>query len=243
THLTLSSVRPDPRARAAALRAEVDEVGLEIADVFLTSSLELGRLTPTSRVGDDVDELRAIFRDTVELTSALGAPGITLLPGVVDDGLSVDEGVARAAEGLAPLVEMGAERGLGVSVEPHFGSCIETPEATSQLLEQCPGLMITLDPSHFAYVGCTAQQMAPLAPRTRHVQIRPGGPGVMQSKVRDNQIDLRVLFDALHDAGYDGWVACEYVWMQKWGCDEVDNLSETKLLADLLRGLVAEVWS
>jgi sugar phosphate isomerase/epimerase len=243
THLTLSSVRPDPRARGRRLREDVDAAGLEVADVFLTSSLELGRVTPTSRVDGDVAELRDIFRATVELTDELGAPGITLLPGVVDEGRSADEAIALAAEGLAPLVEMGGERGLRVSVEPHFGSCIETPEATALLLEQCPGLMVTLDPSHFAYVGCSTEQMTALAPRTGHVQIRPGGPGVMQSKVADNQIDLGLLFRSLRDAGYDGWIAAEYVWMSKWRCDEVDNTGESKRLLELMSGLAAEVWT
>ncbi len=240
THVTVPSVVADPRRRADEVRAAVDAAGLAVADVFLTSSLELDRVTPTSRTGDDVEELRAIFRAMVDFAEALSAPGVTLLPGVVVEGRSELESIELAAEGLRPLVEMGAERGLGVSVEPHTGSCIETPEATMELLERCPGLTVTLDPSHFAYLGCSTERMTVLAPRTRHVQIRPAGPGVMQCKVPDNEVDLELLVRSLADAGYDGWFASEFVWMAKWGCDAVDNTAESARLRELLVRLVGE---
>jgi hydroxypyruvate isomerase len=51
-----------------------------------------------------------------------------------------------------------------------------------------------------------------------------------------------LLHRSLHAAGYNGWIACEYVWMEKWRCDEVDNTSETKLLRELLATQVAEIW-
>ena len=241
THVTVSSLRPDPIRRAAELRADIEAAGLRVADVFLTSSMELDRLTPTSRHDGDVAELNDIFSATVSFAEALDAPGVTLLPGIVANGQSMDEALDLAAEGLTPLVRMGAERGLGVSVEPHVGSLIETPEATCQLVERCPGLTITLDPSHYAYVGCSTAQMTAVAEHTRHVQIRPAGPGVMQCKVPENQVDLPLLLGALHDTGYSGWIASEFVWMEKWRCDEVDNTAESKRLGQLLSKLVAEV--
>lgn len=243
THVTVPSVVADPQRRATEVRAAVDTAGLHVADVFLTSSLELGRVTPTSRIGDDVAELRATFRATVEFAALLDAPGVTLLPGVASDGQSPSDAIALAAEGLSALVDIAGERGLAVSVEPHFGSCIETPEATLELLAACPGLTVTLDPSHFIYLGCSTERMTALASRTRHVQIRPGGPGVMQCKVPDNQIDLELLLRSLHDVGYSGWIASEYVWMEKWRCDEVDNTAESKRLGELLATLVAKVFS
>jgi len=243
THVTVPSVVAGPQHRADEVRAEVEAVGLQVADVFLTSSLELARVTPTSRVGDDVAELRNIFRATVQFAAALDAPGVTLLPGVVADGQALPEAISMAAEGLAALVDIGGERGLGVSVEPHFGSCIETPEATAELLDACPGLTVTLDPSHFMFLGCSTERMTALASRTRHVQIRPGKPGVMQCKVPDNEIDLSLLLRSLHDVGYDGWIASEYVWMEKWRCDEVDNTSESKRLGALLSTLVTEIFT
>jgi sugar phosphate isomerase/epimerase len=239
THVTVPSVVADPRARAADVRRDTDAAGLVVSDVFLTASLDLGRITPTSAVPGDQSELREIFAASVTFAAELGAPGITLLPGVVDEGRTVTEAIAAAAEGLAPLVDMGAAAGLGVSVEPHFGSCIEDPETTAELLERCEGLTITLDPSHFVYAGWPVTSMLPLLGRTRHVQIRPGAEGVMQAKVRDNGFDLPLLVAGLVDIGYDGWLASEYVWMEKWRCDEVDNTGESGRLRVLLAELVA----
>jgi hypothetical protein len=62
----------------------------------------------------------------------------------------------------------------------------------------------------------------------------------MQCKVPDNQIDLARLVASLRDVGYAGWFASEYVWMDKWGCDEVDNTSESKRLGQLLASLLQE---
>jgi len=241
THVTVSSVLGGPEQRAEQVRIDVEAAGLDVADVFLTSSMQLERLTPTSRHGNDEAELRTIFQATVEFAAALGAPGITLLPGVVADGQSVAEAIGLAAAGLAPLVAMGAESGLGVSVEPHVGSCIESPEAAGRLLERCDGLTVTLDPSHFMYAGWTLPAMMPLPPNTRHVQIRPGGHGVMQCKVPDSEMDLKALIGGLVQCDYDGWLASEYVWMEKWRCDEVDNTAESARLGVLLRSLLSGV--
>jgi len=241
THVTVSSVLAGAVRRAEQVRADVEAAGLEVADVFLTSSMQLDRLTPTSRHGDDEDELRRIFRATVDFAVAVGAPGITLLPGVVAERQSLSEAIDLAAAGLAPLVTMGAESGLGVSVEPHVGSCIESPEATGQLLDRCDGLTVTLDPSHFTYAGWMLPAMLPLLPRTRHVQIRPGGNGVMQCKVPDNELDLKALIGGLVECEYDGWLASEYVWMEKWRCNEVDNTAESARLGVLLHSLLSGV--
>lgn len=239
THVTVPSVRADPLGRAAIVKADAAAAGLEIADVFLTSSLELARVTPTSREGDDQAELQSIFEAMVAFAVALDAPGITLLPGIVADGQSVTDAIGWSAAGLAPLVAMGAEAGLGVSVEPHFGSCIESPDATAELLDRCDGLTITLDPSHFAFQAWPVPTMLQLLPRTRHVQIRPAADGVMQAKVADNGFDLPLLVSGLVSQGYQGWIASEYVWMSKWRCDEVDNTGESGRLRLVLEELLS----
>lgn len=241
THVTLSSVRSSAATRAAQVGADVAGAGLVVSDVFLTSSMDIERLTPTSRHAGDMDELRSIFADTLEFASRLGAPGVTLLPGVVEEGVTRDGAISRAAEGLRPLVDMGADLGLAVSVEPHVGSCIETPEETLVLLDRCPGLTITFDPSHYIYQGIDTARMLPVLSRTRHVQIRPAAPGVMQARTAENAIDLPAIFGRLASDGYSGWVASEFVWMEKWRCNETDNTGESARLRDLMRSLVGEV--
>lgn len=238
THVTVDTVVADPDVAATAVAERVAPFGLAVADVFLTADLDLARVSPTSCVPGDQARLAAVFDAMLAFAAVLDAPGVTLLPGIVADGQSADAAIGAAAEGLAPLVAAGASRGLGVSVEPHFGSVIESPAATALLLERCPGLTITLDPSHYVYSGWTVADMQPLLDRTRHVQIRPAADGRMQLKVADNGFDLAGLLGALRASGYDGWLASEYVWMEKWRCDEVDNTGES----GRLRAVLAELW-
>ncbi len=46
--------------------------------------------------------------------------------------------------------------------------------------------------------------------------------------------DFPRMAKALRRLKYTGWICLEYVWMDKWDCNRVDNLSETVLLRDVL---------
>jgi sugar phosphate isomerase/epimerase len=239
SHTKLSAVTRDPAGAAAAVKGLAEAAGLEVSDVFLTADPDLGRMCPTSRVDEDQAHLREIFDRVLSFAVACGSPGVTMLPGIVQEGQAVEAAIDLAAEGLAPLVHAGQELGLGVSVEPHVGSCIESPAATRRLLDRCPGLTLTLDPSHFAYQGWQVPEIVELIDRTRHVQIRPAAEGVMQALVSEDAVDLRGFVSALSAGGYSGWVAAEYVWMEKWNCNRVDNTGETYLLKNKLLELIS----
>lgn len=240
SHVTVSSVQADPVHRAEQVRSAAERHGLSIADVFLTADADLARLSPSSRFADDENRLRALFEDVLTFAEATGSRGVTLLPGVVEPGVDPLEALQRCAYTLRDLVAQGRAHDLAVSVEPHVGSCIESPEDTRLLLDECPGLMVTLDPSHYAYQGWTVPSILGLIERTRHVQIRPARTGVMQALVAEDDVDLALLISTLVESGYDGWVAAEYVWMEKWDCNRVDNTSETFLLRRTLHELINE---
>jgi hypothetical protein len=52
--------------------------------------------------------------------------------------------------------------------------------------------------------------------------------------LKHNTIDFADLVKKLMSQAYSGWYAVEYVWIDWEHCNEVDNLSETILLRDLL---------
>ncbi len=243
TSVTVPEIVADARARAQGILAATESRGLVVADVFLTAHhLDLTRLSPTSRHPGDVAELASIYRATVEFASAVGAPGITLLPGVIEEGVSRELAFERSAESLSSLVSLAGERGLGVSVEPHLGSLIPTAADVLELIERTPGLTVTLDPAHLVYDGATtAEGVLRLVPVTRHLQARFGGPGVMQGRLEDNVIDYAAVIRGLVDGGYSGWLASEFVWMSKWECDRVDNTAESARMLDYLRSIVASL--
>lgn len=240
THVKLSQVMEDPAREADHLLQRVAPHGLDVADVFFTPSMDLNDLTPSHPSADQQERSYDLLSATIEFASRVGVSGVTMLPGVVHPADSYGSAIERASQSLRRRVELAGEKGLSLSVEPHFGSCIDTPERTATMLEKTPGLSITLDPSHYVFSGATMGELNELLPRTRHVQIRPGSPGVMQSRVRDGEIDLEFLVDALLASDYEGWLAAEYVWMEKWGCDAVDNTTETTFLKAELDRILAE---
>ena len=59
----------------------------------------------------------------------------------------------------------------------------------------------------------------------------------MQSLIQHNVIDYPRVVRALRDSGYEGYICVEYVWVDWEGCNEVDTLSETIQMRDLLRSV------
>lgn len=237
TQVKLSSVVHDPAAEAARVGRVAEAAGLAIADVFLIPANDLESLAPNHPDPAVREASLALYRSTLAFARALGAPGVTVLPGVCFAGDSLEQAIARASEDLGRRVELADALGLRLSIEGHSGSCVETPEDFADLLERTPGLLATLDPSHYAYAGYSAPDLDPLVSRTGHVQIRPSGPGLMQGRLPDNTFDLEHLVASLKAGGYAGWVATEFVWMEKWSCDRVDNTSETARLMHYLSEL------
>lgn len=228
THTTIPELLGDPEGYAATIRDRVQEAGLVVADLFLTpDAYDLAVMDPANPDPEDQLESQLIFDATLRFALDLEAPGITLLPGVRHPGQSNHEAIAVAARALLPRVEAANDAGLRLSYEPHLGSIADNAERALELCAAVPGLQITLDPSHLVFSGATLEDLLSLLPHTGHVQLRPGGVGRMQSRVPDNEIDFARLLGDLIAGGYQGWIAAEYVWMAKWGCDSVDNTAET----------------
>jgi sugar phosphate isomerase/epimerase len=237
SHVTMSSVMEAPEAAAGEMRRLADAHGLVVADVFLIPSNDLAELSPNHPDPAVRAASVDIFLRTLAFASALGAPGVTILPGVRHFGEPVDEAISRASEALAMRAELAAERDLELSVEGHFGSCVERPDSFLDLLDRTPNLWATLDPSHFAFTGSSAEDLRPLLPRSRHIQVRPCGTGLMQGRLVDNEFDYASFVAGMKDCHYDRFVATEFVWMEKWSCDRVDNTCETARLKDYLIAL------
>jgi sugar phosphate isomerase/epimerase len=127
--------------------------------------------------------------------------------------------------------------GVTLSVEPHLGSLVSTPQAASRLLDLTPGLTLTLDYGHFIYQGIPDAAIEPLLARTSHFHARGACAGKLQSTMVENTIDFDSVVRAMQKVKYRGFVALEYVWVEWMDLNRVDNLSETVILRDLLRAL------
>ena len=59
--------------------------------------------------------------------------------------------------------------------------------------------------------------------------------------MQENTIDFSRLVQALARAKFSGWVALEYVWIDWEHCNEVDIISETVQLKNLLTAAAANI--
>jgi len=114
-----------------------------------------------------------------------------------------------------------------------------TPAEARALIEQAPGLTLTLDYTHFIKQNISQEECETLMPYAAHYHARGAEPGRLQASVSANKVDFKRVLQAMERVKYNGYVGVEYVWTEWEHCNEVDNLSETVLLRDHLRGLMA----
>lgn len=170
----------------------------------------------------------------LELASAIGAPGVTMLPGLDWPDESHEESLIRAADELQVRAREAGDRGLGFSIEAHVGSVCHDPADAMHLCELAPALALTVDYTHFISQGIAERDIEPLVPFARHVQTRGVANGRLQAPMKDSSLDFERMVDVLHEGGYDGFITVEYIWVAWNRLNEVDVLSETVMLRDRL---------
>jgi sugar phosphate isomerase/epimerase len=233
--ITAEEVLADARGPAARLRRLLDENDLVVADVFPSYAATWDELAINSPDKAQRDRQRREFYRFLEFALLIDSHGMTFLPGVAWSEEPIEDSLQRAADELEWRIDTARPFGVSISVEPHAGSVIDTPTKMAKLLDLAPNLTLTLDYAHFTYEGYSQDELEAFVPRARHIHCRPAAPGVMQSRVYEGAIDFERLLRAATAAGYSGYYCLEYVWIENWDCNRVDNLSETVLLRDRLR--------
>lgn len=228
----------DPAAAAERIGARLEKHGLAVADTYAILSAESFEDLAVNNPDPAVrEESYRQFEALVELATRLQSPGVTILPGALFPGVDENESLDLAASELERRAVRAGEAGLRFSVEPHIRSVIATPARTEVLLERTEHVGIALDQSHFAFQTFELEDSFPLLPRTRHVHLREGGPGLVQARVGEGTIDYAALRDRLLGDGYDGYFALEYQWEEGWlDFTRVDCISETAAMRDLMLG-------
>jgi sugar phosphate isomerase/epimerase len=244
SHVRPEQIRDDIAGWAGRLEERIRGRGLEIADVFCIPWTDFAVMAPNNPDAGERERGTALFRDMLELTVRLGAPGLTMVPGLDFPGETHDASLARAADELGRRAEEAHARGVRFSIEPHVGSVCGTPADVARLVELAPGLELTLDYTHYVSQGFSDADVEPLVAHARHFHARGGAEGRVQCALKDSTIDYGRAVDALREAGYDGALAVEYVWIDWERCNECDNISETIILRDRLKAALAhEPWT
>lgn len=235
-HTSPRAMVDDPQAMADEVLRRLERNRLVVADVFVILGTTFEELAVNHPDPGVRGESRSCFQQAVELALRLGSPGLTVLPGTEFEGIDPDDSLRLAASELRWRAGVSGDAGLGLAIESHYQSIVETPSRAADLLELAPEVSLALDYSHFTFQGIAQDEVDALIPRARHVHLRQAGPGVMQAPTAEGAIDFQRILGALDDAGYRGYLALEYQHEDWLGCDRVDCISETAELRDLVRG-------
>ena len=233
SQLQPSHVIPNLAASAKALANQISDNGLEFADIFFQASA----FPVTAANHPDKKEQakgRELFLRMLEFTLRCNAPHMTGLPGVTWDGESYETSLKRCAEELSWRVDQARQVGVVYSIEPHLGSIVPTPKQTQELLKLAPNLTLTLDYTHFTYQGIADDEVEPLIKHASHFHARGARQTRLQAPIPQNTIDYPRVVRAMKAADYPGYVGVEYVWQDWEHCNEVDNVSETIQMRDLI---------
>jgi sugar phosphate isomerase/epimerase len=235
SHLWPSRVFGDRKASARELAGKLRDRGLALADLFLQTAPDFVSLAPNHPDASIRRQARDWFERTVEFALECGGRHVSALPGVHFEGIAETESLGRCHDELAWRCETAKGQGINFSVEAHVGSIVPTPDSAARLVRAVPGLSLTLDYTHFTRSGLADSEVEPLIALASHFHARGARPGRLQASLKENVIDYGRILDVMRQVGYSGYVGVEYVWIDWEHCNEVDNLSETILMRDLLR--------
>jgi hydroxypyruvate isomerase len=234
-HLDVVRAAAYPEAEASKIRRLLADFNLTLTDLYL--------MLPYTNSPDPAqrDAGLSLFERLVPFAVALGTPGVTISPGIVQkDG--PDDSLARAVPALLRMLQAAEETDLRVSFEPHMDSVAQTPQQALLLLEAVPGLSVTLDCSHFIFQGIARREIEPLFEHVAHVQVRQAKRGCLQTIHDQGTLNLDQLLKDLHEHGYHGAITVEYMTTFGWhGMKQISIGKETVRTRDALRAALARL--
>jgi sugar phosphate isomerase/epimerase len=160
------------------------------------------------------------------------------LPGIMHPGQSHDDAIRSSIDACRELLAVSEPAGVMIALEPHVMGILESPAITLRVVAGAPGVRLALNYGHFLTLGYTQSEVDPLAPYAALLHMRQARPGVPQMRLEHGTLNFPAILDTLRRAGYDGYLAVEYVHQDYLQTDNVDVLSETVKMRDLLRRYV-----
>ncbi len=219
----------NPRKAAAEIRADLDLFNLKVSDLYL--------LLPRIGAADEARRAKEmeLYRALLPFAAELGAPGITLSPGL-PEAADPQGARDRAVAALRDMVRLGGEAGLQVSVEPHLDSLAPTAAAAQRLLDDVPGLRLTVDWAHLVCGGAAHDDILGLLPHARHIQVRQAARDKLQTPFDAGTVDAAQVIAGARAAAYTGVICVEYMNTPGWhGLVSVNAVREIARMRDALR--------
>ena len=239
SHLWPSKEFASPGKSGKQLGRKLADRGLRCADVFLQMDPSFVPYAINHPEAARRKHARDWFLKTLDYALACGAKHVTTLPGVLFKEEKPADSWQRTFEELAWRVEQANRQHIVFSVEAHVGSIAPKPREALKLVQNVPGLSLTLDYTHFTRAGLPDSAIEPLMAHASHFHARGARRGRLQASFQQNTIDYARVVRAMRETGYKGYVGVEFVWIDWEHCNEVDNISETIQLRDFLRANLA----
>lgn len=227
--------------RAAILKGAKSEIervkslGLAISNVYYTFGAGFVERALNSPDSKTRRKNREDFKRVVEFCASVDCPSVMLLPGVMHPGRTREDALKLCVEASRELLTVSLPMGVDIAIEPHVMGLLESPRDTLTVVEAVPELELALDYSHFVTLGYTQPEIDSLCAFAAHVHLRQAKPGFLQTRLEHGTLNFPAMLDALRQAGYDGYLAVEYVHQDYLQSDNVDVISETIKLRDLIR--------
>ena len=237
SHLRPEDVLVHACQSAARVVRAFENAGLQVADIFGQPSSAFQERAVNHPDEGERRKAADFFWRLLEFAVRCNAKHMTLLPGVHFEQEGYEDSLKRCVDELAWRIEAAARVGVVFSVEMHLGSIATTPAQVSRILQLTPGLTLTLDYGHFAFQGIQDNEIEPLLRSASHFHARGACKGKLQALSTENTVDFVRIFHVMDEIDYRGYVALEYVWTEWMHCNEVDNLTETIWLRDLLKAV------
>lgn len=164
--------------------------------------------------GREADFVESLERALI-YAAALDCPTLHVMAGIPPAGMSRNDALALYTERLRLAAHRAADHDRCVVIEPlnHRdmpGYLLRTTDEATAVIEAVghPALGLQLDLYHAQIMeGDLTTRIRRLAPLIRHVQIA----GVPDRNEPDTgECDPHFLLRALDEAGYRGWIGCEY---------------------------------
>ena len=228
-------VGANPEREAERVRSIGERLGMRFYDAFPQAT---DKHITNSPDAEEYVHQREVYAGWIDFAAEVGLDGITLSPGKYWPGLSAESAFTRGRDQLVPLVEHAATRGVRLRIEPHVESVTWSPELALRMLDEVPGLSLTVDHSHFVFHGMTYEQIAVMHPYGTHWHARQAALGKLQTGFDDGEIDFARIVSDLKAADYNGIIALEVVHVGWLSLDGQDVLSETVRLRDQLLELL-----
>ena len=240
SHLWPSREFAQTERNGNALKSKLSDLGLRAADVFLQMAPDFQPFAINHPEAERRQKARDWFVRALEYATACGCGHVTTLPGVhFEEEESYADSYGRALVELAWRVEQANAHRIVFGVEAHVGSLVPEPQRAKQMVQEVPGLTLTLDYTHFTRLGMSDAEVEPLVPLASHFHLRGASKGRLQTSFEHNMIDYGRVLQAMRSCSYAGWVGIEYVWIDWEHCNECDNLSETIRFRDFVRQTLA----